>query len=131
MTVQEWMQDGIPEGGSALLTAYFVDENGDQIPLGGIGTVQLWLDNMEDGATINGRTAVNIKNANGGTVAEVTEDGVARTKLTFTLTPADNVRVNTTADREWHIATISATYNGGAGVVRKEIVFHVVDLEEI
>jgi hypothetical protein len=125
--VREWMQQAVPEGGSAILTAYFEDENGAQIPLAGIGTVSLWLDNQDTGVTINSRSAVNIKNANGGTVVETG----GRTKLTFTLTPADNVLVDATAKREWHIATISATYNGGAGVVRKEILFHVVNLSEI
>jgi hypothetical protein len=129
-SVQEWMGQEVPEGGSAFLTAYFEDENGDAIPLAGLSAVTLWLDNQATGATINSRAAVDVRNANGGTVTEITGPP-ARTKFRFRLTPADNVLVDSTLKWEAHIATISATYNGGADVVRKEILFHVINLSEI
>ena len=124
-TIRETMPQEVAEGGSALITGYFEDELGAYIALAGIGTVRLWLYNDATGLVINSKTNVDIKNANNGTVAEVVEAGVTRTKFTLRLLPADNPIVDSTKRVETHVAAVETTYNGGAGTVVKEVLFRV------
>lgn len=126
--IRQTMAQEVGEGGNAVLTCYFEDGATPPvyIPVAGISSVKFWLDNLADGATINSKSDVEVKNANGGTLAEVTEAGVTRTKLTLLLAPADNPIVDSTRLAEWHLGTLKGFYNGGAGMVPKEFIVKVV-----
>lgn len=121
----------IPEGGSGVITGYLEDETGLYIPVAGISTIKLWLDDSLTAATISTRANQEIKNLNGGTVVEVQEAKppsatiVTRTKLTLVLGPADNPIVDSAVRSEWHLGTIKATYAGTASPLIKEFLVKV------
>lgn len=124
-TIRELMTQEVGEGGSALLTFNLVTELEVPVTLAQLGTLRLWLYNNADGAVINNKSNVDIKNLNGGTVHATSG------ACTLALGPLDNVIVDPALRRERHVARIIGTYNGGAGVVVKEILFNCVNLTAV
>lgn len=125
INIRQTMQQEVAEGAIALLSWDLKDEAGVVIPLASLQTIVWTHYNDADGAIIHARTAVDIKNANGGTVHATSG------ACTLTVTPLDNVMVDATKRREWHVAFIKWTYNGGLGVGEKEIAFPVVNLSKV
>jgi hypothetical protein len=125
--IRERMTQEVAEGGSALLSWTLTDESTPPVPitLAQIGTAQWWHYDEASGSIVNGRTAVDIKNANGGTIASTSG------ACTLKVTPADNAMVDITKRSEWRIAFVRITYNGGAGVVEKEIAYKLINLLKI
>lgn len=111
----------VDEGESCLIGWTFKDENGVPVTLAQLGTLTWTHYNESTGLVINNRTAVDIKNVNGGTYHATSGRG------TLTIPPADNIIVIPNVS-EWHVAFIKGTYNGGAGVVEEEIAFRVMNL---
>ena len=97
----------VAEGVSCVITAELVDEEG--LPVGGQQLISLTftLLDRDTGTTINGRNAVNILNANGGTV-----DGDGNVRMP--LTAADSVLLDVAHEREGRIGRFRWTW--GAGV---------------
>lgn len=120
--IQEIMAQEVAEGGSALLSWNLVTEAGVPVTLAQLTSLTLKLYNRADLAIINGKTATDIKNTNGGTVHATTG------ACTLALAPADNPIINASRRLETHVALIRGTYNGGVGVVAKEIAFRVRNL---
>ena len=120
--VREYLEQDVAEGGSALLTFNLVTELDVPVTLAQVGTLQFWLFNDATGIAINGKTAIDIKNANGGTVHATTG------ACTLALAPADNPIVTPGNRSEVHIAYIKCVANGGALVINKEIAFTVRNL---
>lgn len=89
-------------GNSTRHTITLYDYDNDTLAKASIQTLTLSLVNEADGAVINGRDAVDILDANGGTVSAA---GV----VTLKLQPTDNVMVSTD-DNEAHIAIITWTW---------------------
>jgi hypothetical protein len=123
--VREIMAQEVAELSSALLTWTLEDETGAPVILTNLATLTWTLTNEATGLTINSRTGVNIKNLNGGTVHATTG------ACTLVLTPNDNALIDPTRSSERHIAFLKGTYNGGAGVVEKEIVYTVRSLVQV
>jgi hypothetical protein len=123
--IREYMEQEVAEGGSGLITATLKDAAGAAVTLAQLGTLQLWLYDDSTKAAINAKVGTDIKNANGGTVHATS--GL----LTLTLAPADNPLVTAGKLAEWHVAFVKWTYDGGAGVGEKEIVFKVVNLTKV
>ena len=119
--VREYLDQEIAEGGNGLLSFNLVDEFGAPVTLAQVGTAELWLFDESTGTTINSKSATNIKNVNGGTIHATSG------ACTLNLAPADNPIVTAGSRREWHVAGLRITYNGGAGVVPKELAFEVVN----
>jgi hypothetical protein len=127
--VREYMRQSVAEGGSALLSFTLEDEAGAPVTLAALLSLKWWLFDEAAGAggakvrtTINGRADVDIKNTNGGTVHATSG------ACTLAISPADNAIVDPTASAETHVAFIKGIYNGGAGVVEKEIAFRCINL---
>lgn len=120
--IRETMTQEVAEGGSALLTFTLTTELGVPVTLAQLGTLTLTLYNRADEVIINLKDETNIKNTNGGTVAATSG------ACTLALEPDDNPIVDATRRIETHVALIRGTYNGGAGVVSKEIMFRVRNL---
>jgi hypothetical protein len=125
INIRQTMAQEVAEGGSALLSWTLNDELGVPVPLTGLQTLVWTHYNESDGAIVNARNAVNIKNLNGGTVQATSG------ACTLILTPADNVILDSTKRSEWHVAYIKGTYNAGAGVVEKEVAIRVVNLSKV
>jgi hypothetical protein len=122
INIRQTMAQPVAESGSALLTWNLVDELGAPILLTQVGTARLWLYDEDSGAIVNGRSNVDIKNLNGGTIHATSG------ACTLAITPLDSVLLDQASAAEWKVSFIRVTYNGGAGVVEKEIAFRVVAL---
>lgn len=116
----------VRESSTARLTATLKDETETAIPAASINTLTLLLyDQLTElaspgstGAVINSRNRVNILNANGCTA---TSSG----GVTLTLTPADNVIVNTGESSERHVALFEWTYAAGLKGGKEEVLIDV------
>lgn len=120
--IRQTMEQPVAEGGTAYLGWNFKDQTGAVLLLTQIGTVTWTHYNEATGLVINARSNVDIKNNNGGTVHATSGAG------TLIVPPADNIIVVAGVPSEWHVAFIRWTYNGGAGVGEKEIVFRVQNM---
>ncbi len=117
------------EATSAKLTATIQDESEAVIPAASLSSLTLLLYDQTTeldspgttGAVINSRNRQNILNANGCTVST---GGL----MTLTLTPADNVIVNTGKSSERHVALIEYTYAAGLKAGKEEILVDVYNL---
>lgn len=114
------------ESASAKLTATIQDESETAIPAASLATLTLLLYDQTTElanpgtttAVINSRNRQNILNANG---CAVSTGGV----MTLTLTPADNVIVNTGLSSERHVALIEYTYGAGLKAGKEEVLIDV------
>lgn len=119
-SIRQNMAQPVAEGASAHLSWKAIDHLKNPIPLAGLGTLTWSHYNEATGLIINGRTDIDIKNANGGTVHATTGE------CTLVIPPADNIII-VPSPSEWHVAFLRWTYNGGAGVGEKEIAFRIVN----
>lgn len=93
--------EDVREDSTYQVTGTFKDEAGVAIDVADLTTVEMWItDHL--GAVINTRTAVDIKNANGGTID-------ANGLLTLILLPADNPIVGSESS-ERHLLIIEWTW---------------------
>lgn len=119
----------VPEGSSHEFECTFKEASGAAIQLAAISAIVGWLDDPT-GATINSRDAVNLKNANGGTLVD---GGGGVGKFTWALDAADAVMVGT-AVRELHRITLKVTYTrsgGGTAQLTHSVLYPVVALARI
>ena len=107
----------ISERSTARYTCALVDATGAAIVSASLLTLTATLTDR-GGAIINGRNAVSILNANGGTV---TPQGV----VTFILSAADTVALGTSELQERRL-TLRATYSSGE--LTHEVTFYVRNL---
>jgi hypothetical protein len=122
INIRQTMAQPVAESGSALLTWNLVDELGAPIQLTQVGTARYWLYDEDTGSVVNSRSNVDIKNLNGGSIHATTG------ACTLGITPLDSELLDQASAAEWKVAFVRITYNGGAGVVEKEIAFRVVAL---
>lgn len=94
----------VNEKTSAVYSAQLEDENGVPIGSGIIDSLTLTLSNVDDGAIVNSRNAVNALNAND---VVVTSGGL----LTYTMQPADTAIVDTSKASEVRRATFQMQFN--------------------
>ncbi len=85
------------EGATARYSAVLKDETDTVIPAASLTALTLTLYNVATGAIINSRNAQNVLNANNVTVD-------ASGNLVWTVQPGDNAIVDTSLDREDHVA---------------------------
>ena len=97
---------GLKQGASTRYQVQFVDEDGTAISEGAILTIVMTLYNEADGAIINSRNAIDVKDANIGTLAP---DGT----LTLDFTPDDMPIIDTDCEVEYHIVLLKFTYSDG------------------
>lgn len=103
---------------TALITGVIADAAGAALGASAITTLTLTLYEKRTGSILNSRNAVNIKNANGGTVD-------SSGNLALTLDPADNALLTQAVAHETHVALIRWTYNVGAAAGWAQIEFAV------
>lgn len=115
MAVRDISNVEIAERSTALLTATFKDENG--ATLTSLDSCTLTLYDKSAGSIINSRSATDVLSS------------VSAGTLSFRLTALDNVVVNTSQNRERHIALLQFTQ--GAVVGKKEISLLVVNLAQV
>jgi hypothetical protein len=124
MAVRTTLTDEMAEGASAKLTATITEEDGVTGFLPSALTLTLFTE--EDGAIVNGVSAVDILNTGRGTVS-------AGGALVCNLTPADMVIVNPRAGKadEVHVALFEWTWDGGNKKGKHEVAFTVTDLSKV
>jgi hypothetical protein len=83
--VRETKQQEVAEGTTATLTWTLKDDKGVVVPLASLQTLVWTHYDERSRAIVNGRNAVNVKNANGGTVNATTGE------CSLVLTELDNV----------------------------------------
>jgi hypothetical protein len=86
-------------------------------------TLTVTLYNQADGAIINSRNAINILNANGGSVSA----GVGY----WIMDPDDNAIVNDARDEEIHVALFEWTWNSGQRGAPWEVLLNVRNLAKV
>lgn len=118
----------VREASSARLTATIKDETETAIPAVSLSTLTLLLYDQQTeldspgstAAIINSRNRIDILNANG---CIVDSSG----NLTLTLSPADNVIVNTGESSERHVALFEWTYAAGLKGGKEEVWIDVLN----
>lgn len=114
---------GTPEAGegcSYQILGNLLKEDGSPLGSGDLTTLTLTLTDVETGAVINSVSAVNVLNADRGTVD-------AGGLLTISLTVADAAFVTSTKQTERHQARVDWTYGaGGAKAGWHEVRFFLV-----
>ena len=118
----------VRESSSARLTATIKDETETAIPAASIDSLTLLLYDQRTeldspgstAAVINSRSRQNILNTNGCVV-----DSTGG--LVLTLTPADNVIVNTGESSERHVALFEWTYAAGLKGGKEEVLLDVTN----
>jgi len=118
----------VRESSSARLTATIKDETETPIPAVSLGTLTLLLYDQRTelaspgstAAVINSRNRQDVLNANG---CVVDSSG----NLTLTLSPADNVIVNTGESSERHVALFEWTYGAGLKGGKEEVLIDVTN----
>jgi hypothetical protein len=118
----------VRESSSARLTATIKDETETAIPAASIDTLTLLLYDQRTeldspgstDAVINSRNRQNILNANGCTAS-------SSGAVVLTLTPADNVIVNTGYSSERHVALFEWTYAAGLKAGKEEVLLDVTN----
>jgi hypothetical protein len=116
------------EASSAKLTATIQDESETPIPAASLDTLTLLLYDQltqldspgSTTAVINSRNRQDILNVNG---CAISAGGV----MTLTLTPADNIIVNTGKSSERHVALIEYTYAAGLKAGKEEVLIDVTN----
>lgn len=100
------------EGSTGSITGRVVDEDGVGIPATSLVTFTYTLYDYSSGSIINSRSAVNMLNANGGTVSSaVGEEG----NFVIPVAVLDSVIVDTTKQSEVHVALVRFTTADSAG----------------
>jgi hypothetical protein len=114
----------IPEKSTALLS--FAPKDEDDVALGSsqLTTLTLTLYNDRDETIINSRDAVDVLNANGGTLDG---DGNGEWKME----ELDNVIVQSSLTQEDHTAEFAWTYNGGADTGRHRVRLRVENFAKV
>ena len=116
----------IDAGESCIITATMTDTTGANLATASVLTLTATLLNASSGAVINSRNGQDIRNANGGTLAD---DGNGSATLTLLLLPADNPNVGTAVGSlEEHYLLITWTWQDGNGVTqtgKKEWVLYI------
>jgi hypothetical protein len=128
MTISKYIEEPVAEADSVQITAYLEQETEEYVPLAALSSLTLTLRDKASGGIVNSRNNQSILNANGGTVSEVVENTVTRTKLVLQLTPADHPVVDATRRVESRVALIRWTWNGGARGGGREILYKVTNL---
>lgn len=98
-----------------------------QLNAAAITAILLTVSDVKTNTIINGRTAVSVRNVNGGTLAA---DG----KFTLQLSAADNALVDQTVADELHRLVLQVTYqksSGGTGSLTHEVRFFVVNIGHV
>lgn len=108
------------EGGTARITAQFTKEDGSNLPLAELVSCALTLYVRGTETIINGRDHQSVLNINGGTV----DVGGA---LAIRLGPGDMAAIQD-RPREWHVALIEYSWEGGAQESAHEVVFQLRNL---
>lgn len=102
-------------------TGTILDAAGD--PVTSLDSLKLWLENVDDGATINSRSDQNVLNANNVTFAA----GI----VTWNLTPDDMAIQDSTKAIEVHRATFYAVWQSGLASLAWEVDIEVSNLAKI
>ncbi len=127
--VQQYFDTPVAEGKTCQFTGYLMDAAGDNLTLLQLATITLdaltlTLYDYASETIIGVRNAQDILNLNGGIVADVTVNGVARLRFTLTLGGGDNAMIDPDLAWEPHVARREWTYDG-ATVGRGELSFTV------
>jgi hypothetical protein len=116
------IDDSVAEGTTCQITGTLVDETGTAIPGASLTTLRFTLYNKTGLTILNSRNAVDILNANGGTVDSA---GL----VTMILDPADNQIVGAgVGGGEQHVGLFEWTWASGVKKGRHEVPFHIVNL---
>lgn len=132
--IREYMDQEVPEGGTARLRFEVVDAAGGGIPIASLLTLKLTLYDEAVGSAvagpyINNRNAQSILNVNGGALTEVAGPPQVTTAV-LTLSGADNPIVTAGKRTELHVAYLEWTWTGG-GPGRIEKAWTVRDMARV
>jgi hypothetical protein len=136
MAVREILldDDGKPaevaEGDSAQLIFYIQDEAKVRVPVADLFSVKLTLTDQDSDDIIGLWDHRSVKNENGGTITEVVESGMTRTKAVVQLAPADHDILGS-GRTEWRRALAEVQWNGGARGVSRVREYKVINIEDI
>jgi hypothetical protein len=108
-----YLSEIVPEGSTALLRGFLTDAAGADLLLTDVQSVTLRLTDQVTAAIINGASARNVLNANGGTVGpEIDPDtGALRLGFRILLAPLDNPILGTDRVQESHMALVTWGYD--------------------
>lgn len=125
------VKEPVNEDTSSKLYADIIDDSNPPVRVGLVNIVSLTytLYLVSTGATINSRTDVDVLNAGGGVVTDITENSVDITRLALQIIPADNVMVGSESSEE-HLVLIKWTYDTDKKG-SKEIVVTIVNLRNV
>jgi hypothetical protein len=112
----------IPERTSHRYTGTFVDATGTAIPAASIVSITATLRDVTSDTIINGRSAQNVLNANGGVLNPTT--GV----FTLSLTPDDAPILAGGLRRQKRLLTLHVTYTDGE--LYHEVIYYVDALRD-
>lgn len=120
------LTDVVAEESTCRITAVVQDESGVALPDTQVTTLELTLyaPDLGDEPILNSRDAVNVKNANGGTLD-------ASGNFVLTLGPADNEVLDRTRPQELHRALLVWTFAAGAKTGRYEVDFYVRNMQRV
>lgn len=115
----QYMETPVAEGATAVLTGYLTDESGADLALAELQTLTLTLTDQASGNILNSRNAVDVKNANGGTVQEVSADvdgnsfvpPATRLRFRQVFSTTDNVILGADRSIESHAALFAWGYD--------------------
>lgn len=120
----------VNEHSSGSYTCYLVDQDGLAVGAVNVTLARLTLYDYTSDQILNSRNDQDVRNLNGVTIADVVEGGVTRTKITWSMQPADNAVVDQTRTGvEKHIALFSFSWLGGH--LHHEAVIYVQPLARI
>lgn len=109
---------------TAKYTATIQDESGTALASTDLTTLTLTLYDLASETILNSRNRQNVLNAN-NVIIDVA--GV----LTWTMQPADNVLVDTTAKQERHVALFEWTWDSGGKAGKYEVKIDVENLKKV
>lgn len=113
--------EAIPERSTYTYEVALLDWNGDAMPSSDITAITMTLRDVATDAIVNGREAVDVRNANGGTLGAGS--------FSFRFAQGDTAIVGT-ASVERRLMTFDFTLSGG-GRVTRDVSFYVRNLRDI
>lgn len=128
--VAEFLAERVGELGSCTLSGYLVDSRGQDLTPADIGTMTVTLTDAASGDALNGRTAQDVKDTNGGTLSTEVVDGVPRCRFDLVLAGDDHPIVDDDQQEEVHVATLRWTYGVDNTPGVKELSFAVLNLAD-
>lgn len=117
------VQRNVIESTTRLFEALLLDESGAPLKGSEVTTLTLTLYNRHDQAIVNSRNAVNVKNANGGTLDEAGN-------FAFEFTPDDTAIIDNTLAYENRVALFTIGY-ASSRTQRHEVEMQIVNAVKV